>query len=269
MRLFSISVIAIAALFVVLILSLTEYQEVNLAVNPRTYSGYGLLGVIVLLALFPVGKKLSLLPIFSARHWLVIHAVFGLSLPLVFWVHTHSLWPTGLYEQVMALLFYVVFLGGSLGLVLAKVLPGRLSNIGDEIIYERIPDEIHQIRETVKRHVKEAVETSGNDTLSRLYGESFSWFLTRPRFFREHLTGSAKPLSWIRQKQRACRPFLSERELEHLDAIVKLMYYKNRIDANYVVQTVLKKWLYFHTPFATALLVIVAWHVLLVHIYLI
>ena len=268
MKIFSIIVIGIAIVFFFQVLSLTEYQESVLAINPRIYSGYSMLGVIVLLALFPLGKKLSLLPLFRTQHWLIIHVVFGLTLPLIYWVHCHNLWPNGLYEQLLAFLFYSVCVSGLFGFVLAKVLPGRLSNIGEEVIYERISDEVHQIRKAVKQHVTAATEESGNETLSRLYAESLAWFLARPRFFWDHLTGSAKPGVWIEKKELANRPFLNESESQHLDAIIQLMRYKNQIDANYALQTVMKKWLYFHTPIATALLVVVAWHVLLVHIYL-
>ena len=42
---------------------------------------------------------------------------------------------------------------------------------------------------------------------------------------------------------------------------------KNKIDIHYALQTVMKRWLLIHVPLTVAVLMLVVWHVLLVHAY--
>ena len=65
---------------------------------PEIGTGYWLLGLIILLALFNARKRLSMVPLFVASYWLRLHVVGGVLAVALFWVHTGTVWPTGLYE---------------------------------------------------------------------------------------------------------------------------------------------------------------------------
>ncbi len=259
-----ISILAIAGL--VALYWVARQQSLQLH-DPTILSGYVALTVMILLALFNTRKKLSMIPIISARVWLVFHVVFGLALMVVFGLHTGSLWPTGLYEQILAGLFYLVCLTGIAGYLLSRSIPSRLRHLGNEIIFERIPAELYEVREAAKGHITAALEASGNETLAREYEESLAWFFARPRFFLSHVSGTERPSAWIKNKDTSLRPFLSDAEQQEFDSLLSLMNYKNEIDAHYANQRLLKGWLFLHLPLTLALLVFVAWHVLLVHLY--
>ena len=244
-----------------------QHDRISLQ-NPQTFSGYTALAVMIVLMLFNWRKKLSMLPIISARLWLICHLVFGLLMLSLFWLHTNSLWPSGGYEQIIAALFYIVSLSGIIGYSLSRSIPARLRHIGGEVIYDRIPANIYRIREQAKHHIASAAQESGNETLPREYSESLAWFFAKPRFFLSHVTGSGKPNAWRLRKETSLKPFLTEQEAVHFNQVMLLVEYKNQIDAHYSNQRLLKFWLFLHLPIAAMLLIFVGWHVLLVHLYL-
>jgi hypothetical protein len=235
--------------------------------NASALTGYVTLAVLLSLALFNTRKKLSMLPMIKARTWLLFHVIMGFAVLLLYWLHTGVLWPTGLYEQIIAALFYVVCITGIVGFILSRTIPVRLRNIGNEIIYERIPHEIYTLRETAKSEVLAALSSSGNETLAREFKESLAWFFAKPRFKTAHLSGSGRAAAWVERKASSLKPFLSDEEAKRFDEVVALMHYKNQIDAHYANQNVLKYWLFLHLPLTVALLVFTGWHVLLVHLY--
>ncbi len=237
--------------------------------NPQTTSGYIALAVMVFLMLFNWRKKLSMLPIVSARIWLICHVVLGLLMLSLFWLHTDSLWPSGVYEKIIATLFYLVSLSGVVGYALSRTIPARLRHTGGEIIYDRVPKQIYQLREQVKDHIATAVKESGNETLPRKYSESLAWFFAKPRFFLSHITGSGKPNAWLERKEISLKPFLTDQEHIGFEQVINLGRYKNQIDAHYANQRLLKLWLFLHLPASAMLVLFVAWHVLLVHLYLV
>ena len=259
-----ITILAVAGLFAIYLF--TRQQSLKLG-NPTTVTGYASLCLMILLALFNTRKKLSMIPFIQARVWLMMHIIFGVTMLLLYWLHTGNAWPTGVYEQIIAALFYLVCITGIIGYILSRTTPSRLRLTGNEIIYERIPTEIYSLRETVKDEITKAVEFSGNETLSREYEESLAWFFSRPRFFLSHISGSGRPLAWVQSKAESLKPFLSREEEEKFDSVLSLMNYKNQIDAHYFNQKLLKLWLFLHLPLTVALMVFVGWHVLLVHLY--
>ncbi|NND82204.1 MAG: hypothetical protein HKN50_07235 [Gammaproteobacteria bacterium] len=245
-----------------------QARQAHLALqNPAIISGYSALAVMIALVLFNVRKKLSMIPLVSARVWLIIHVAFGVALLPMVWLHTGSLWPEGLYEQVLIGLFYLVSGSGIFGYWLSLTVPRRLRHLGGEIIYERIPHELHEVREQVKQLIFEAVEASGHETLTLEYKQSLAWFFARPRFFFSHLSGSRRPSAWQEQKAQSLKPFLGEAEMRSFEKIERLMDYKNKVDGHYAAQSFLKYWLYFHLPVSLSLIIFVLWHVLLVHLY--
>lgn len=259
-----INILAFATLVFVYVMTRQAQLDIG---DPSIVSGYVALATMVLLIIFNTRKKLSMVPLIKARTWLVLHVVFGFALVIIFWMHTGTVWPHGLYEQIMTGLFYIVSISGLIGYMLSRAIPERLRQIGSEIIYERIPQEVYDIREAVKALVLQSIELSGEETLKREYEESLNWFLARPRFFFKHVAGSRYPSTWVVQKAQSLKPFLNDDEAAKFREINELLHYKNRIDAHYAMQSVLKYWLYFHLPVAVGLFVFVLWHVLLVHLY--
>ena len=262
-----ILVFSFAAIALLVVVYWAGQQSLMKNEDPAILSGWVTFAVMFFLMAFNARKRISMAPVVSARSWLVLHVVMGSALLPLFWLHTGRLWPSGVTEQIMAALYYLVSLSGIWGYFLSRIMPARLRNLDREVIFERIPQQLYEIRQVVQEKIRLAVESSGRDTLLRDYQESLSWFFARPRFFMSHLTGSRRPAAWVSRQNSALRPFLDDDEAQQFSQVLALMDEKNTVDAHFAMQWILKFWLFIHLPLAAALSVFVVWHVLLVHIY--
>lgn len=261
----AIAWVALAALFAGLALHMSR-AEASLG-EPSLVTGYLLFALFVALATFNARKRLSMVPLGRARTWAVAHAFGGAFALALYWLHTRSLWPSGLYEQVLAGLFYLVTVTGVVGWFVQRAFPARLTQTGLEVIYERIPAELAHLRAEAERIVMDCTRELQSDTLARHYFESFAWYFRRPRFVLSHLFGGQHGVHWVRQQRLTVARYLNAREIEYLDALSELGYAKTRLDVHYVLQSAMKKWLLLHVPLSAGLLALAAWHLILVHVY--
>jgi hypothetical protein len=230
-------------------------------------TGYSLFVAMLLLGMFNSRKKLSMIPLGRARTWLIFHVVMGLFTLALFWLHTGSIWPGGFYEQLLAGSFYVVSVSGIIGYVLQKSMPSRLTHTGIEIIYDRIPAEIAEIRARAEAVTLACTEETGSDTVAQHYIGTLCWYFQRPRFLLAHLMGSDTAGFWLRGPGCAARRYLNDTEKTHFDEIIELAVLKSHVDRHYVCQGVLKKWLFVHIPLAVAVIALAVWHLILVNVY--
>ena len=222
---------------------------------------------MVFLALFNARKKLSMIPLGNASTWLLLHAVGGVLVLAVYWLHTGNLWPVGSYEQLLALLFYATVATGVFGYLIQRFYPRRLTHTGTEMIFERIPQELSDLRVRAEELALQCTEETGSEILGRHYVDTLAWFFRRPRYFNNHVVGSQRGEHWIRQQDAAVRRYLSADEKAYLDQLTDLAQYKNKVDIHYALQGVMKRWLLFHVPLTAGLLAMSIWHMLIVHIY--
>ncbi len=235
--------------------------------DPAILTGYYLFGLMVLLGLFNLRKKLSMVPLGKASVWLRVHVAGGLLAVALFWLHIGKLWPNGLYEQLLALTFYLVSFTGFAGYLLLRIYPSRLTQSGIEVIYERIPAELAAIREAAEALILGCAEETNSDAIARHYLETFHWFFSRPRHFWSHALGSRKGAHWVRNEVNNLRRYLNDAEQTYLDKLAELAFIKNRIDYHYSAQSIMKIWLLFHLPLSVAVLAFAVWHFILVHVY--
>ena len=257
--------VALAALFAGLALHMT-IAEANLG-EPALITGYLLFALFVALGAFNTRKRLSMVPLGRARYWAMAHAYGGVFALALFWLHTRSLWPSGFYEQLLAVLFYLVTLTGVVGWLIQRLFPGRLTQTGLEIIYERIPGEIARLRAESERTVMDCTRELRSDTLARHYFESLAWYFRRPRFVLSHLFGGQRGVHWVRQQRLTVARYLNAREVEYLDTLTELGYAKTRLDIHYALQAAMKLWLLLHVPLSAGVLALALWHLILVHVY--
>ena len=234
---------------------------------PEFISGGALFAIILFLFLFNARKHLPFLPLAPAHRWFVLHAVGGFLALFLFWLHAGVLWPQGFYVQLLTFLFYGATLSGVLGLIMEKVYPNLLTRIGLECLYERIPQDIAEIRNKVEDLVLECTEKTGSDTLAQHYLETLGWFFQRPRFFLNHVFGGQDAQAWVSQQFSILERFLNEAERGYLDQICILADTKRKIDFHYSVQTLLKSWLLVHIPLAAAVMVMFVWHIILIQVF--
>ena len=237
--------------------------------DPAVVTGYTLAGLLVFLGLFNSRKKLSMIPLGRGAYWTAAHGIAGTLALAVFFVHTRgAVIPDGSYERVLAGLFYLVSITGILGYFIQRMMPRRLTENGLEVIWERIPGEIAAIRERAEAIVEEAAEKAASDTLARYYMETLAWFFRRPRFMFSHFFGSQAGEAWVRREFTAMRRYVDTTEGVYLQELEALALLKNRLDFAWAVNGFLKIWLLFHVPLAVGTLLVMIWHIILVHVYL-
>lgn len=230
-------------------------------------TGWCLLALFLGLCAFNARKRLSMLPLGSASLWLRLHAGGGLLAAALFWLHARSLWPLGLYERLLALLFYLVTFNGLAGYALQRVYPRLLAATGVELIFERIPEEVARLREKAEALLRACTAETGSDTLARHYLEQLDWFFRRPRFVLSHACAGEAARHWVRRECGAVSRYLNETERGYLERLTRLADRKVDVDFHYAAQGIMKLWLLIHLPLAAALMVLTAWHILLVHAY--
>ena len=249
-----------------LLLVKTKSVQVHLG-NPAELTGYWLFGIMVFLTLFNMRKKLSMLPLGNASTWLFLHAIGGVLAVGIFWLHSQSIWPNGVYERGLAVLFYLTALSGVLGYIVQRVYPGKLTQTGVEVIYERIPAHIAEIRASAEAVVLKCCDETRVETLGKHYLDTMEWFFRQPRFGYSHIAGSQRSRQWIRQQDANVRRYLNDEERRYLDELTNLATDKNRIDIHFALQSVLKRWLIFHIPITVALMTLSVWHLMVVNVY--
>ena len=118
-----------------------------------TLSGWLLAATVVLLALFGVRKRLPAVPLGRASTWLRFHVDVGVVSVAVFVMHA---WykpdagfqaPNGALEILLASAYVVTAGSGVLGLALSRKLAPRLTEGGDELLFDRLPIYRRDLRE--------------------------------------------------------------------------------------------------------------------------
>ncbi|MEQ8710376.1 MAG: hypothetical protein RIC36_15410 [Rhodospirillales bacterium] len=255
---------AVAALGIIVL----QYVRIDNALGDTSLlTGYALYTTLVFLALFNLRKRLSMLPLGRASTWFALHIVIGLLSVVLFWLHTGTFWSLGLYEQVLMLLFYGACLTGITGYAIQRIIPARLIQTEYEVIFERIPGEIAEIRAEVESLILRCTDVSGADTLARHYTETADWYFRRPRFLLSHVFGTQAGEHWLHQNIGIVRRYLRDSELPYLDRLYELGQRKNRIDQHYALQGLMKIWLLAHLPLSTGLITLATWHLIIVHVY--
>ena len=235
--------------------------------NPSWNSGWILLASILLPTVFNLRKRLVAFDLGRASTWLSLHVASGLAAVVLYLLHTVSVWPTGAYERLLALLFLAVTVTGVIGFVAQLVLPKRMTETGSEFVYENIPGEIFEIRENAQAAILAYTGETSRNLLSQHYDTSLKWFFDRPRFYWNHVMGGDKARAWLRTQMSAIRRFSAPDEMAHFIRIEELANRKLAVDRHYACQDILKRWLLLHLPLAVAFIVTAIWHIVLVHVY--
>jgi hypothetical protein len=244
----------------------THFLRLHLG-NAALLSGWVLFGLMVFLAIFNARKRLSMIPLGRASTWLVLHAVGGVLAVGLYFIHADTLWPTGSYERVLAVLFYLVSLSGLFGLTAQLIYPTRLTQIDYEIIYERIPGELARLRGQAEDIVLACTGKTAMDTLAQHYLDTIAWYFHRPRFVLSSLVGSRRAEHWLDREIGSVARYLNDEEKTYLAQLRQLCVTKAKIDSHYAAQSLMKFWLLVHLPLAASVMVVAVWHLLLVHIY--
>ncbi|MBT5229342.1 MAG: 4Fe-4S dicluster domain-containing protein, partial [Methylococcales bacterium] len=174
--LWSLAIIAFAYL------SFWVWDSTQKLIPTGEVTGYTLIGSMIFLAMLKMRKRMSVVSFVRVAWWKYAHVVIGVFVMGVFFLHTKTMWPAGVYEQLLTALFYGVVLTGIWGVLLQKLYPPQLNLSETEVIFERVPDELSAIRNQAEQVIKDCTAATGSETIGKLYIETFDWFFRRPRF---------------------------------------------------------------------------------------
>jgi hypothetical protein len=228
--------------------------------NYAHLSGWVLLAVMVLLALYNMRKRLPFLSLGSSEAWLQIHIYMGFFTVVLFLAHLNFRLPTGWFEGTLAWLYVIVTGSGVVGLFLTRALPRRLATRGGEVIYEKIP----ALRNALRREAETLAVTGGPPVIAAFYMDHLHEFFRRPKFFWAHLLDSRRPLNAIVSELNDLRRYLTEGERGTLEKLGELVRRKDGLDYHQALQATLKLWLFVHLPLTYSLMIFSALHLVLV-----
>lgn len=230
-------------------------------------TGWIVLGLCLYLTAFNARKKIPFLPFVGARHWLNVHIYGGLLAAVICILHVRARWPSGGLQLWLCWLFIAVTWSGIFGWWLSRAMPGRLSTLGGEVIYERVPLVLRRLRDRAEAISLATVEPAGAATLAEFYTHELSPHFAAPADFWAHVTGSRRPLKVKLQRLTDRRRYLTTIELKAADELADLLRQKDQLDAQRAGQLLLKAWLFVHIPLTYAMLIFTAVHVVVVYAF--
>ena len=241
--------------------------------NYAYLSGWVLMAVMILLALYNMRKRLPFLRLGSSEAWLQVHVYAGFFTVVLFLIHLNFRIPTGWFEGILAWLYVLVTGSGIVGLFFSRVLPRRLATRGGEVIYEKIPALRHALRQEA-----EALALAGNSSsaggatspsspssvVADFYLQNLHEFFQGPKYFWPHLLDSRRPLNALMRELDDVRRYLNETERATLQKLGDLVRRKDGLDYHHALQATLKLWLFVHLPLTYSLMIFSVLHVIIV-----
>ncbi len=222
--------------------------------------------MVILLALYGVRRRLPYPPLLDASSWLQGHIWLGLATLALFPIHAGFDWPSGLIESMLAALFLLTAASGVFGILISRFVPKRLTLLGHEVIYERIPTLRRRLSDEARGLVEAAAKSGGEDatTLAGFWETRLAGFFAEQRHRSAHLRQSRRPLHSLRHELEALERYLAEAERQVVVELYELIEAKNALDYHAAMQGLLKGWLLLHIPITAALLVFALAHAVLV-----
>ena len=233
--------------------------------RPSFLTGWLLFATIIFLTLYNARKKLSMVPLGTASTWLQWHIYLGLLSILTFLLHVEWSIPNGILEVALALFFVVVAGSGLLGLYLSRRFARILTRDSEEVVLERIPQFIADLRGQAEALVVEAAVETSSSSISDYYASRLSYFFAKPTNMHIHLLVSPRATFSLMTGLDNMNRYLDDRELAYSDRLRGLVEQKDRLDYVYTLQIVLKVWLFVHIPATYGLILLALLHLLLVY----
>tara|TARA_B100000315_G_C14479683_1_gene542293 strand:+ start:125 stop:949 length:825 start_codon:yes stop_codon:yes gene_type:complete len=260
--------VGFAILVVVPTAILIGLQAFNVALYQEQFlSGWLLLGAILLLVLYNVRKKISMLPIGTAANWLQLHIYLGLISIFLFLLHINWRIPDGWLEGLLAVFFIGVSLSGVIGLYLNRRLSKLLTRRGEEVIFERIPGFIAKLRNEAEALVLECAVNTSSSTISDHYGDHLAPFFSGPKNLIRHFRGSRRALFDLVKQTSNMDRYLNDKEREFAEKLRQLIEKKDELDYQYSLQAILKAWLFVHIPLTYGMIILAAIHLVLAYAF--
>jgi hypothetical protein len=235
--------------------------------SPSYFTGWLLLGSLLLLALFHFRKKLPIPPLGSSAAWLQLHIYTGLATGGLYLIHTPRWWPNGRLELLLALLYGATFLSGLIGLYWTRTLPRRLSRVGQEAIYERIAALRGRLRDRAQAAVLAAVRGTASTTLGEFYAARLQGYFASRRSWSYRLRPDSRLRKSLMAELTEVTRYLSDAERKTAEELFSLVRQRDDLDYQEALQWRLKAWLFVHIALAYPLLAAAGLHAWTAHLF--
>ena len=258
MRNIAITLIAIAILF-----AIVEWMDRSL-LHSSFLTGYVLIGSLFLLAAFGVRKRLPMIGgIGSAAFWMQMHIYVGLASFAIFAAHIAFRVPDGMLESILALLYLFVFFSGIYGIYATRTIPRKLSSVGEEVIFERIPT----FKRALARHAQTIVLSACERTpvLANFYANRLSRFFEGRRSLVYMLVPTGRTRRQLIAEIEELDRFLAVEDRDISRELSMMVRKKDDLDYHTVMQGRLKTWLFAHIGMTYSLLIFSVVHGVLAH----
>lgn len=230
-------------------------------------SGWVLLTVMTFLAVFHIRKKVTMLPLGRASTWLQLHVYSGWLAILIFGEHVGWRIPEGWLEIMLATIFVLAAGSGVIGIGLSRFLPPLLTRRGEEVIFQRIPGFIAELRGEAEDLVLEAAKETQSSTITEFYMNQLSFFFDGPQNRLRHLFASRNARFALMNEIDNLKRYLNSQESEYAEQLRVLVNKKDELDFHYALNLALKAWLLVHVPATYSLFVLAALHVVAVYAF--
>jgi len=236
-----------------------KLQEMSLT-DSHFLTGWILIALITILALFTVRKKIPMLPLGDANSWLQAHIYLGILTGVAFVLHLDFDWPQGVMDLWLAWLFIGVWLSGAVGLGLSRLLPKHSEAPDGREVFERIPTRRARLARDVDALVMKSAQENRSTSIVGFHAETLHAFFSKPRHLLGHLIGKRNHLQQMWRSIQSLHRYASDADRATLDALWEYIKEKDRLDRQYARQAALKLWLFAHIPLTWAMLPVIAIH---------
>jgi hypothetical protein len=231
--------------------------------------GYGIAAATLLLvALLYAARRRAMatasrLRLGSAAGWLRLHVVGGSLFLVLVLLHAGPSLPRGALNWVLWVSSFLVVLTGLVGLGLQRWIPRVLaSGLAVEVLYERIPELVAEIRRAAESLVERC-----DEPVRVLYRGQVAPLLVGPQHRAIYYLDITGGIHSRLKEFHHLRRFLHAGDREKLAELEQLFRTKLEIDAHYTLQRALRAWLYLHVPVSLVLGALVVLHVFQVTYY--
>ncbi len=249
----------------VVVLAVASLWFIPLFPHHAYISGWFLFALMLILTFFNFRKKIPFLRVGKASFWLKMHICLGIFSGALFFVHMGWSWPGGLFRQLFAWCFLIVFISGLIGWWMSCTFPRRLTVAGYETPFERIPDARNNLRQKAEALVLDNGDGNTPSLASLRYADQFGTFFIKPRNFWAHLLESGSPQAAHTSQFDEMERYIEKGELGMFAELRDLVAQKHMLDYQYSLQLALRLWLFIHIPLSYSLLIFSVLHIILVH----
>lgn len=233
--------------------------------NHAYISGWFLFALMLILTFFNLRKKVPFLRMGKASFWLKMHICLGIFSGALFFVHMGWTWPSGIFRQIFAWCFLIVFVSGLVGWWMSRTFPKRLTLAGYETPFERMADARNNLRQKAEALVLTTKENQTPSLASLKYADQLGTFFTKHCNFFAHLRASRSPQAAHASQFDEMDRYIGSDDRENFEKLRELVAEKHMLDYQHSLQLALRLWLFVHIPLSYSLLIFSILHIILVH----